>query len=92
MIETSSLILYSYQLLRLALTRGVFLGGYGALIEQVVAEVGNRVVLGYDAHEPGALLEENNYDACMGYLNMLGITPIQFRDIEIRRPNGKIFG
>ena len=63
-----------------------------ALFWQVVAEVGNRVVLGYDAHEPGALLEENNYDACMGYLNMLGITPIQFRDIEIRRPNGKIFG
>ena len=63
-----------------------------ALFWQVVAEVGNRVVLGYDAHEPGALLEENNYDACMGYLNMLGITPIQFRDIEIRRTNGKIFG
>ena len=63
-----------------------------ALFWQVVAEVGNRVVLGYDAHEPGALLEKNNYDACMGYLNMLGITPIQFRDIEIRRPNGKIFG
>ena len=55
------------------------------LFWQVAAETGNKVVLGYDAHEPGALLEENNFDACMGYLNMLGITPARFSEIKIRK-------
>lgn len=55
------------------------------LFWQAAAETGNKVVLGYDAHEPGALLEKNNFDACMGYLNMLGITPARFSKIKIRK-------
>lgn len=57
---------------------------------QAAAEVGNKVVLGYDAHEPGALLEQNHFDACMGYLNALGITPVNFEDVEIRKPVLKV--
>ena len=53
---------------------------------QIVAETGNHVVLGYDAHNPEALLDRKTYDTCLGCLNALGITPIRFGDIVIRKP------
>lgn len=53
---------------------------------QVVAEVGNKVVLGYDAHQPEALAQEQVYDACLGYLNALGIKPVPFDEITLRKP------
>lgn len=62
------------------------------LFWQVAAEVGNKVVIGYDSHEPEALLEQNLYDECMGFLNALGITPVQFKDIEIRKPSLNYLG
>lgn len=55
------------------------LGYYGKrhyptdLFWQQVAGVGNHVVIGYDAHEPEALLDEATYQSCKTYLKGFGI-------------------
>ena len=51
---------------------------------EIAAEVGNKTVLGYDAHDPKALLESEVYSECVSVLKSFGITPIGFDEIEIK--------
>lgn len=56
------------------------------LFWEVAAEVGNRVVLGFDAHSPEALSTLEAYNECYEKLRTLGITPAEFEDIKILKP------
>ena len=51
---------------------------------EIAAEVRNKTVLGYDAHDPKALLESDVYDECVSTLKRFGITPISYDEIEIK--------
>lgn len=42
---------------------------------RIAAEEGNRVIIGYDAHEPAALMDEKTYQDCVAFARTLGITP-----------------
>lgn len=48
---------------------------------KIAAEVGNQVVLGYDAHDPGMLRRYDIYEACLALLNGLGLKPMNFEEI-----------
>jgi histidinol-phosphatase (PHP family) len=50
---------------------------------QIVKEVGNRVIIGTDAHESAALRDKQTYQQAKDYLNKLGIEPIE--DIKFLR-------
>lgn len=50
----------------------------------IAAHTGNRVVIGYDAHTPAALLDRGAYDACAAQLAARGLTPMPFEDIILR--------
>lgn len=50
----------------------------------IAAKVGNKVVIGYDAHSPGALLRSDAYEECLALLNMRGITPVPIKEITLR--------
>lgn len=56
------------------------------LFWELVAETGNRTVIGYDAHQPEALLDEGNYQRCLDRLRALGITPIDYDEIVLKQP------
>lgn len=44
---------------------------------KIAAQMGNQVVIGFDAHTPDALTNQKLYDKAVQYLAKLGITPIQ---------------
>lgn len=49
---------------------------------EIVKEVGNQVVIGFDAHSPEAFQNKVIYNDAVFYLKRLGITPV---DIEIEK-------
>ena len=50
----------------------------------IVARVGNKVVIGYDAHSPEALLQSDAAQHCLGLLAAKGITPVSIEEITLR--------
>ncbi len=50
----------------------------------IVSEVGNKVVIGCDAHDPRALLQNDVYERCKTILKGHGITPVPFEEIVLR--------
>ena len=56
------------------------------LFWQLAAEIGNRTVIGYDAHQPEALLDEDSYRRCRKVLSDLEITPIGLEAIAMKAP------
>ncbi|MBQ9673366.1 MAG: histidinol-phosphatase [Ruminococcus sp.] len=59
------------------------------LFWKIASEVGNRVVLGFDAHNPKALLRMDIYEECQNELALYGIEPVDFKDVIIRNPIDK---
>lgn len=54
---------------------------------RIVKEVGNDVVIGFDAHSPESFQNKKVYNDAKKYLAKLGITPIE--NLELPKPNGK---
>ncbi len=52
---------------------------------KLASENGNSVVIGYDAHTPDALLDDDAFYRCVLNLNALGISPMDFSKIRIRK-------
>lgn len=52
---------------------------------KIAAETGNDVVIGYDAHSPEALGQEEAFYTCFLNLNTLGISPLDFTNIKLRK-------
>ncbi len=50
----------------------------------IAAKVGNKVVIGYDAHSPAALLRSDAYARCLALLNARGITPVPLKELTLR--------
>ena len=50
----------------------------------IVARVGNKIVIGYDAHSPEALLQSDAAQHCLGLLAAKGITPVSIEEITLR--------
>ncbi len=48
----------------------------------IVKEVGNRVILGYDAHQPSFLARDHVRQKAAEYLTSLGITPLETLGVE----------
>lgn len=53
---------------------------------KIAKEVGNSVVIGFDAHMPTFLLNKDLRNECIEDLTSLGITPVEFEDISIVKP------
>ena len=51
---------------------------------KIAASVGNRAVIGYDAHLPKALLRGDVFDECQAVLNRYGIQTMNFEEIVLR--------
>lgn len=51
----------------------------------IAKEVGNSVIIGFDAHTPRFLNKLDLYEQCVENLEKLGITPMKFEDINIRK-------
>jgi histidinol-phosphatase (PHP family) len=49
---------------------------------EIAAKVGNKVIIGFDAHTPASLSDSKTYNNAKEYLNKLGITPIKEIDIN----------
>lgn len=54
---------------------------------EIAAATGNKVVLGYDAHKPKALLRDDVFEECKEILNTYGIQPMDFEEIILRNEN-----
>lgn len=52
----------------------------------IVAEVGNQVVIGYDAHDPEVLLNRQSYDEAAATLGRMGIRPLTRQELQLRKP------
>ncbi len=50
----------------------------------IVAQTGNKAVIGYDAHTPEVLLNDKIFRECEQNLAKRGITPVAFEDINLR--------
>lgn len=44
---------------------------------EIVSEVGNKIIIGFDAHNPTVLGNLNTYNNALKYLNELNITPVE---------------
>ena len=53
---------------------------------KIAAKVGNKAVLGFDAHSPGALKNSQAYNDCLYALEAYGLTAIEFYDINVVNP------
>lgn len=53
---------------------------------EIAARTGNQVVLGYDAHNPKALLNDIAYEECVCELKNFGLTPLTFDEIRFLPP------
>ena len=51
---------------------------------RIASEIGCKTVLGFDAHNPLALLNSHAYAECLDELSLYGIEPIRFSEIKIR--------
>ena len=51
---------------------------------KIAAKVGNKVAIGYDAHNPAMLLQSKAYENCLRILNALGMTLTPFEEIKLR--------
>lgn len=56
---------------------------------KIIAEVGNRVVIGLDAHKPEVYSDKENLKKAHEYLNDLGITPINLENLKLINYEGK---
>ena len=45
---------------------------------KIVAEVGNEVIIGCDAHSPNGIVNNAGYEKCMAILKKYGITPLPY--------------
>lgn len=54
---------------------------------ELAAEIGNDVVIGFDAHSPEAFQNKRIYNSALKYLKNLNITPIEI-DINTNNKNG----
>lgn len=52
----------------------------------IAKDSGNQVVIGFDAHTPLALNRMDIYKKCLQELKIYGVAPVEFRDINIRKP------
>ena len=52
----------------------------------IAAAVGNKAVIGYDAHSPETLLWSDVYRDCAEQLAVRGMTPAAFDEITLRKP------
>lgn len=53
---------------------------------KIAAKTGNKVVLGFDAHDPQKLKTLKTYRACLKKLRALGLEPAELEQITIRKP------
>ncbi len=53
---------------------------------EIAAKTGNRVVLGFDAHQPEKLQTHVLYEDCVAKLNAMGISLTPFENIKIVKP------
>lgn len=49
------------------------------LFWELASQIGNDVVIGFDAHNPNALCDSGIYNAAVSYLKKLNITPIEIK-------------
>lgn len=49
---------------------------------KIVSEVGNDVIIGFDAHSPEAFQNKRIYNSALNYLAKLGITPLEKLEIN----------
>ncbi|MGN1132609.1 MAG: hypothetical protein ACI4RL_06845, partial [Ruminococcus sp.] len=52
---------------------------------KIAKEIGNSVIIGFDAHTPSFLNNLELYELSRENLYKLGITPMEFEDITIRK-------
>lgn len=52
---------------------------------KLASEIGNEVVIGYDAHSPESLLNDDAFFRCVLNLNSLGLSPMEFSKIKLRK-------
>ena len=52
---------------------------------KIAKEVGNSVVIGFDAHTPSFMNNLELYKECCEQLSKLGIIPMKFEDIKFRK-------
>ncbi|MEE1197973.1 MAG: histidinol-phosphatase HisJ family protein [Acutalibacteraceae bacterium] len=45
---------------------------------KIIAEVGNEVIIGCDAHSPAGIVNNAGYEKCMAILKKYGITPLPY--------------
>lgn len=48
---------------------------------RIVSQVGNDVIIGFDAHSPEVFQNKRIYNSAVKYLDKLGITPLEKLDI-----------
>lgn len=53
---------------------------------RIAAKTGNKTIIGFDAHTPGALCDLDAYRACRGKLAKLGVTPADWNTFAIAKP------
>ena len=56
---------------------------------KIIAEVGNPVVIGLDAHKPEVYSDKEDLQKAHEYLNDLGITPINLESLRLINYEGK---
>ena len=54
---------------------------------KIAVAVGNKVVLGYDAHDPSVLLRDDLADNCLAMMEKLNLKPIEFEEIKLQNEN-----
>lgn len=56
---------------------------------KLASEIGNDVLIGYDAHNPEALQNDEAFFNCVLNLNAMGLSPMEFSKINIRNVQKK---
>ena len=56
---------------------------------KLASEIGNDVLIGYDAHNPDALQNDEAFFNCVLNLNAMGLSPMEFSKIKIRNVQNK---
>lgn len=52
---------------------------------KIVSQIGNDVIIGFDAHSPEVFQNKRIYNSAVKYLDKLGITPLEKLDIEQKK-------
>lgn len=53
---------------------------------QIAGSIRNSAVIGFDAHQPQALLDTDLHRRCQGELNIYGLNTLSFNSLKIRKP------